>query len=339
MKDVTSERGAPYRGRLRIVIGGSERELPPWADWLMSLGEWMREQTPKSGKRAVIVRLPTRPLASAFVGFGSLCAAARMHDESLDWEALRRMPVGTSVHWRSPNGVKPKRFAGRIASLLSADDGDFLIIDEVDSQGRPKGNKTYLPRKTALSYGVTLGAVSARADARLTSAATLMQALNNDSSVAWSRSPMADSTVVTERSSFLLNLEGIELRARQRPAVSMLDALSIADVQGREHGKLMLASTRTEIVNDAPDGVTVLDGAAAVAKLGYVKARSIVVLVSHSEYDEEVLHEIRPFLSHATDFGVHGWTPGARVGDVPAGIEVFAFGMDDQCLGDSRDVA
>jgi len=339
MKDDTSERGAPYRGRLQIVIGANERELPPWADWLMSLGEWMRQQTSQSGRRAVIVRLPTRPLASAFVGLGALCAAARMHDESLDWEALRTLPVGTPLHWRSPNGVKPKRFSGRVTSLVSGDGGDFLVIDEVVSQGRPTGSKTYLPRKTALSYGVTLGAVSARADARLTSAATLMQALNSDSSAAWSRSPRADSTVVTELSSFLSNLEGIELRARQRPAVSMLDALSIADIQGREHGKLMVASTRTEIVNDAPDGVTILDGATAVSKLGYVNARSIVILVSHSEYDEEVLHEIRPFLSHATDSGVHRWTPDSRVGDVPPGIEVFAFGMDTKDMEDAHDVA
>lgn len=338
MKDDTSERGAPYRGRLRLVIGGTERELPPWADWLMSLGEWMREQTSKSGKRVVIVRLPTRPLASAFVSLGSLFAAARMHDESLDWEALRGLAIGTHVHWRSPNGVKSKRFAGRVASLVSGDGGEFLILEEVDSRGKPKGNKTYLPRKTALSYGVTLGAVSARADASLTSAAALMQALNTDSSVAWSRSPMADSTVVTERSSFVLNLEGIELRARQSHAASMLAALSIADGQGREHGKLKVVSTRTEVVDDAPDGVTVLDGALAASKLGYLKARSLILLLSHSEYDEAVLHEIRPFLSHATDTGIHGWLPGARVGDVPPGIEVFAFGMDAQDVGDLRDV-
>jgi hypothetical protein len=262
-----------------------------------------------------------------------------MHDESLDWEALRGLAVGTNVHWRSLNGVRPKRFAGRVASVVSGVGGDFLIIDEVDARGRPKGSKTYLPRKTALSYGVTLGAVSARADASLTSAATLMKSLNSDSSVAWSRSPMADSTVVTERSTFLLNLDGIELRARQSRAVSMLDALSIADAQGRAHGKLMVASTRTEVVNDAPDGVTVLDGAQAVSKLGYLKARSVVVLLSHSEYDEEVMHEIRPFLSHATDSGIHAWPPNARVGDVPPGIEAFAFGMDVQDVGDARDVA
>lgn len=80
-------------------------------------------------------------------------------------------------------GDRALQLAG-VASLLSGDGGDFLIIDEVDSQGSPQGNKTFLPRKTALSYGVTLGAVSARADARLTSAASLMKALNSDSSLA-----------------------------------------------------------------------------------------------------------------------------------------------------------
>ncbi|UNV90460.1 MULTISPECIES: hypothetical protein [unclassified Comamonas] len=137
----------------------------------------------------------------------------------------------------------------------------------------------------------------------------------------------------------MLNLEGIQLRAHQSYAVPMLDALSIADAQGREHGKLMVASARAEVVNDAPDGVTVLDGALAVSKLGYLKARSVVILLSHSEYDEEVMHEIRPFLSHATDSGIHGWTPNARVGDVPPGIEVFVFGMDARDVGDACDVA
>jgi hypothetical protein len=335
MLDDTSARGAPYRGRLHIVVGKTQRELPPWADWLMALGEWMREQSPKSGKRMVVVRVPTRTLASAFVALGALCAAARMHDESLDWEALCNLPKGAFVHWRKPNGAKSKRYAGRVVSLQAMHGADFLAIDEVDSQGRPKGAKFYLPRNTALAHGVTLGAVSARTDARLTSAARFMQALNSDSSLAWSRSPLADSTVVTDRTGFLQDLDEIEIQAGSGPALRMLDALSVADPQGQAHGKLLVVPARTERVNDAPDGVTVLDGPAALSKLGGLRSRSIVILVAHAEYDEEVSHEILPFLSYSIDDGVHTWRPNARVGDLPSGIDAFAFGVNDPRIGET----
>lgn len=334
MQDDTNEHGAPYRGRLKIVIADVQRQLPPWADWLMALGEWMREQSPKTGKRVVVVRLPARTLAPAFVSLGALCAAARLHDESLDWAALRNLPEGTSVHWRMPTAAKSKRYSGRVVALVTMHGADFLAIDEVDSRGRPTGSKFYLPRSTALSHGVTLGAVSARADEKMTSAARFMQALNSDSSLAWSRSPMADSTVVTERASFLQDLEEIEVQAGSERPLLMLDALSIADTQGRAHGKLLVVPTRTEKINDAPVGVTILDGAAAVSKLGHLRSRSVVILVAHSEYDEEVSHEILPFLSYSVDEGVHAWQPNATIGEVPLGIEAFAFGVRDQRVGE-----
>lgn len=335
MQDDKSELGAPYNGRLKIVIANSQRQLPPWADWLMALGEWMREQAPRPGKRVVVVRLPARNLAAAFVGLGALCTAARLHDESLDWEALRNLPEGASVHWRKPTGAKPRRYSGRVGALVTMHGADFLSIEEMDSRGRSTGSKFYLPRSTALSHGVTLGAMSARADENLTSAARFMQSLNSDSSLAWSRSPMADSTVVTERASFLQDLEEIKVKAALDSGLLMLDALSIADTQGRTHGKLLVVPTRTERIHDAPNGVTILDGAAAVSKLGHLSARSIVILMAHSEYDEEVSHEILPFLSYSVDDGVHAWQPNAAVGEVPLGIEAFAFGIRDPRVGDA----
>jgi len=338
MQDDKNGLGAPYAGRLKIVVANSQRQLPAWADWLMALGEWMREQAQRPGKRVVVVRLPVRNLAAAFVGLGALCAAARLHDESLDWDALCGLPEGTSVHWRKPTGAKSRRYFGRVDSLQTMYGADFLAIDEIDTRGRATGSKFYLPRSTALSHGVTLGAMSVRADEKLTSSARLMQSLNRDTSLTWSRSPMADSTVVTERAGFLQDLEEIKVQAGSEPALWMLDALCVADPQGRAHGKLLVVPTRAEKIHDAPTGVSILDGAAAVSKLGHLRARSVVILVAHSEYDEEVAHEILPFLSYSVDEGVHAWKPDAKVGDLPLGVEAFAFGVRDLGNGDPDDV-
>lgn len=337
MRDDKIELGAPYAGRLNIVIFNSRRQLPAWADWLMALGEWMREQAPRPGKRVVVVRLPVRNLAAAFVGLGALCAAARSHDESLDWEALRNLPEGTSVHWRKLTGAKSRRYSGRVCGLVSMHGADCLAIDETDSRGRATGSKFYLPRSTALSHGVTLGAMSARTDEKLTLSARFMRSLNSDTSLAWSRSPMADSTIITERASFLQDLEEIKVQTGSEPALGMLDALCVADSQGQAHGKLLVVSSRSDKTHDEPTGVSILDGAAAISKLGYLRARSVVILVTHSEYDEEVSHEILPFLSYSVEEGVHAWKIGAKVGDVPHGVEAFAFGVRDLSAGDVGD--
>lgn len=333
MSDGTNEGGAPYRGRLRIVIAGVERELPQWADWLMALGEWMRQQAPKTGKRVAVVRLPVRALAAGFVGLGALSAAARSHNESLDWDALCSLSEGTPVYWRTLSGAKSKRHTGRVVGLLAMHGSDCLHISQVDSRGRATGSNFYLPKSTALAHGVTLGLVSTRSDEKLTSAAKFMQALDSDSSLAWLRSPMFDSTVVTERAGFLQDIVEVVVRAGTAPSLPMLDALAVADNQGREHGKLLVVPARAERFSDAPDGVTILDGPAAVSKLGRVQARSVVVLIAHSEYDEEISHEILPFLSYSVDDGIHAWPTDAEVGNVPVGVDVFAFGIRDQHLG------
>ena len=335
MQDDKKELGSPYTGRLMIVVANSMRHLPPWADWLMALGEWMREQALRPGKRVVVVRLPVRNLAAAFVGLGALCVAARTHDESLDWEALRCLPEGSSVHWRRPAGAKFKRHSGRVNAVVNMNGADFLAIDEIDSRGRITGSKFYLPRNTALSHCVTLGAMSARGDEKLTSSAKFMRSLNSDASLAWTRSPMADSTVVTERVSFLHDLEEVKVQAGSEPPLSLLDVLCIADTQGLVHGKLLVVPARAEQIHDTPIGVSILDGASAISKLGHLRARSIVLLLTHSEYDEEVSNQLLPFLSYSVDEGVHPWQLGANVGDVPPGIDVFAFGIRDRCVGHS----
>lgn len=334
MSDDKNVLGAPYAGRLKIVIANSQRQLPAWADWLIALGEWMREQALKPGKRVVVVRLPVRNLAAAFVGLGALCTAARSHDESLDWETLRSLPEGTPVYWRTQAGAKSKRHSGRVSTLVTMQGADFLAIDEIDSRGKSTGSKFYLPRRTALAHGVTLGALSARADETLISGARFMKSLNSDTSLAWSRSPMTDSTVVTERASFLQDLEEIKFQAGSEPALRGLDALCLADAQSRAHGKLLLIPARTEKIQDAPNGVTILDGAATVSKLGQLRARSVVILVAHSEYDEEVSHEILPFLSYSVEEGIYAWQPDAKVGNLPLGIDAFAFGIRDQTIGE-----
>lgn len=328
MPDVGSVMGSLHRERLTLLFEGEPRPLPDWADWLVWLGAWMRSQATLDGRRVAVVVLPTRRLAAAFVGLGAMMAASRLHDDTLDWEALQALPAGTSVHWRDARGGRAVSYAGTVAGIRDIGGSQFLAI-AVQSPARSRGTTYMLPRATALSYGVTQGAVTNRGEGALARAAALLKAVADDSSAAWARSPMADSTLVAERASFLADLEGMVLKARNVPATELRDALAIADPEGRQHGKLRLIPARDQGSDDVLRGVTILDGARAASRLGQASARSVVVLLDHADYDEEIANGLNQFLAHSIDHGIHAGTDSAVVAPPPS-INVLAFALPEE---------
>jgi len=294
--------------------------LPRWADWLIWLGQWMRGQSAMDGRRVAVVRLPTRRLSAAFACLGALFSAARLHDDTLDWGALQALPKGTKVYWRD----KSAGYAGLVDAVREIGGSPLLAIS-VDSPKRSRGSTFLLSKASALSHGVTLGAITARAEERLSAAGILIGDVVDGASLSWIRAAAADSTLVTERTSFVGDLEHLSLTIGASPSVSFLDALSIADANFRQHGKLQLIPSRAEAFADQTQGLTVLDGAGAAMRLGSARARSIVVLLDHAEYDEEVAHALAPFVSHSVADGIHA--PDSGVVQAPDVVEVFVFGL------------
>lgn len=322
--DIASVLRSVHRDRLFLQDGAARRPVPPWANWFIWLGQWMRAQTALEGRRVAVVRLPTKRLASAFVGLGAILTAARLHDDSLDWDALQSLPKGTTVHWRENKGGRAIAYTG-VVGITRELSGTVCMALEIEAPKRYKGGTCFLPKPAALSYGVTLGNVTASMDVRLAAAAELLQAVVDQSSLSWIRSSSADSALVTERTPFLNDLQGLSLSSGEFTNVPLLDALVIADNNSRQHGKLLLVPSRAEVFSDMERGVTVLDGAVAAMRLGSSRARSIILLLDHSEYDEEVRHTISAFLADSTEKGIH--LPSDGVQPAPDGVEPFVFGL------------
>lgn len=322
--DIAKVLGDTHRDRLSLQVDGTRRPVPTWADWLIWLGLWMRCQTAMDGRRVAVVRLPTRRLAAAFVSFGALLAASRVHDDSLGWEALQALPKGTTVHWRENKGGKSTNYTGTVDVVRDMAGSKCLVIS-VELPRRHAGTTFLLPRATALTYGVTLGVVTTRTDKQLTSAASLLSSVTDNSSHSWIRSAAADSTLVTERTSFFTDLADLALVAGQTDAVPFAEALAVASASSRQHGKLQVVASRADFFRDIPEGLTVLDGPAAAMRLGSAQARSIVLLLDYSEYDEEFVHVVTPFVGSSIDAGIHVPPDGVLV--PPDGVEIFVFGL------------
>lgn len=316
--------GSIKRERLSLRIAENLIPLPVWSDWLVWLGAWLRSQAEMSGRRVAIVRLPSRRLSAAFVGLGAILAAMRTHDDALDWESLQALPIGTTVHWRVAKGDKTTGFAGTVRSVEVVAGVKCLAIS-VTKPLRNAGTTFFLPKSTALNYGVTLGTVTARTDHQHVASASLFRSVVDGASQTWIRSHGVDSLIVTERSSFLDDLSELVLSTDQNSNVPFADALTLSSSENKQHGKLQLVSNRSELANENQIGLTVLDGPVAAMNLPRSKAQSVVVLLDHAEYDEEFVHLMSPFFGNAIDAGVH--IPPDGVVALPKGVEIFVFGL------------
>lgn len=329
MPEVDTVMSALHRERLSIRTDGGSCPMPAWADWLIWLGAWLRSQAALSGRRVTVVLLPTRRLAAAFVGLGAMLAASRLHDDILDWDALQALPVGTLVHWRDLKGKSGRAvsYSGTVDGICDIDGNQFLAIVG-QTPAKSKGVTYRLSRASALSYGVTRGAITKRGEDTLARAASLMKNIVDASSTTWIRSPMADSTVITERFSFLADLDGVFLEADNVPGVPLRETLALTDSEGR-HGKLRLIPVRGMDSDDILQGVTILDGARATSRLGQVSARSIVVLLDHADFDEEVANLLNRFLSYSVDEGIHFDEGANPVVAPPTSIDSFIFALPE----------
>lgn len=316
--------GSARCDRLSLRDGAEARSLPSWAEWLIRMGQWMRFQAAMPGRRVAIVRLPTRRLGGPLAALGAMFAASRLHDDSLDWATLQSLPQGAVVHWLEPYGRRKVRCCGRVDSVQYIGGEAFLAIS-VEKPPRSRGATFFLPRATALAYGVTLGAVSERSEEQLAGAGKLLREVVEGASTAWLRSPNPDSTLIAEVSTLLDEISGISLVAGQTCNVAFADALALCDSQRLKHGKTLLLSSRSEPGQDAPEGLTILNGSSSVSKLPHAKARSILLLLDYAEHDEVVMHEILPFMGVGVDAGLY--PPGDAMPSVPPGVEVFAFGL------------
>jgi hypothetical protein len=318
--DVDEVLGALRRDDLSLLADGEPTSLPPWSDWLVWLGQWMRAQAALEGRRIAVVRMPSRRLGAAFTAVGAVFASAKLHDDALDWEGLRGLPPGTKIFWREPASGRSTRRSGIVSGLRQIEGGDFMeVIVEAQKSTR------LFAKAAALSYGITLGSVSAQADERLASAERVMRAALTDAAQGWMRSPAIECTIVTERTSFLSDLDGLAICAGPGVEASCSDLLAIAESGGRSHGKTRVAPARSDGVLDESGSITILDGASAVVRMGDTIARSVVVLLDQSEYDEEVEQLIQTFLGFAVDAHIHA--PASGVMTPPASIEAFIFGL------------
>ena len=319
----------PTRGLVypSLAVGEETFPMPDWASWLIWLGEWMKLQTQTEGRRVAVIRVPCRRTAAAFTVLGVLLAAARIHDDSLDWESLKSLPVGTQVYWRerSPaDSGKARAKSGKVIGLSTYGDHQLMVVS-VDSRSKQGQTTHAFSKVSALSYGITLGSISAKTDAKLSGLNRVLNAMGVDFKPSWLVAPNSECLLLSEKDSFLSDLTGLSIDASDGIPVKFETALAVADSGGHSYGKTKLASPRIALIPDHWFDVVVLDGAHASQRLPDTAAKSVIAILDRTEYDDEIEQLIGRLTGYRRDEFIQ--VPDDGVLQPPDQIDVVLFGL------------
>ena len=310
-----------------LAVGDETFPMPDWASWLIWLGEWMKLQTQNDGRRVAVVRVPCRRTAAAFTVLGVLLASARIHDDSLDWESLKSLPVGTQVYWRErslADSGKARAKSGKVIGLSTYGDHQLMVVS-VDSRSKQGQTTHSFSKVSALSYGITLGSISAKTDAKLSSLNSVLNAMAVAFKPSWLVAPNSECLLLSEKDSFLSDLAGLSIDASDGIPVKFESALAIADSRGHSYGKTKLASPRIAVIPDQWLDVVVLDGPYASQRLPDTAAKSAIAILDRTEYDDEIEQMIGRLTGYRRDEFIQ--IPDDGVLQPPKQMDVVLFGL------------
>jgi hypothetical protein len=264
---------------------------------------------------------------AAFTILGILKAAARLHDDSLDWESLKSLPIGTQVYWRERSAAdseKARSKSGKVIGLSTYGDSQLMVVS-VDSRSKQRQATRSFSKVSALGYGITLGSMSAETDSKLSGLSKVLGAMAVDFKPSWLVAPIAECLLLSEKESFWSDLAGLSINAFDSVPVKFETALAVADTNGHSYGKTRLASPRVAVIPDKRSDVIVLDGANASQRLPETTAKSVIAILNRTEYDDEIEQVIGRLTGYRHDEFIQ--VPSDGVLQPPGQVDAFLFGL------------
>jgi hypothetical protein len=199
------------------------------------------------------------------------------------------------------------------------------MVVSVDSRSK-NGQATHsFSKVSALSYGITLGTITAKTDAKLTGLSSVLNALAVDFKPSWLHTPNSECLLLSDKDSFLSDLDGLSINICTGIPVPFETALAVVDSGGHNYGKTKLASPRIAALQDQWFDVIVLDGAHAAQRLQDTTAKSVIAILDRTEYDEEIEQVIGRLTGYRCDEFVQ--VPGNGVLQPPGQIDAVVFGL------------
>ena len=320
------------RGNLRIGTSSfidAHKEIPDWAAFLLWAGWWIRTNAGTQFHIRIATLLPARSCCAAISALGVCLASAQEQGDTLSFQEFMALPDNTRVSLRFQGRIlqgtlgpcdrsngRPYRRVVLDANVRKLKNAAIGIFDEDklnQYQVSTDRRKTLSPRRLA-----TLERVE-----------KFYRTLDPRVRTGWCVSPRSEVLIVTSKAKWRREIEEVYGQIDDGDTELLMpvaDLLVTAEQRQDSPRKTLLASPSGVVRNTAGGRIAILDGPDSIRAAEDVNADAILMLLEHSECDENTIHDIASMTNVREDDAI----PKGLLDSYPAGVDMAVFGWRKQ---------
>lgn len=265
---------------------GERLPLPDWAKAHIWLGWWCRKLQIEGARVLAVAVLPTRELATAFVGLGSLLAGSQLFRGGFSWGDFRDLPPGSEVFWKTP--ADNTRYEGVV---LEGENSNLVPVKIRKGKRRDiDAIWSFSASKFAECLFSEENLPTERRSAAMENAMRLHGDLGLDTNPRWIWTAGHEAHIVTNQTRFWESLSNLQIGVQNSAPVPFIDVLSAARGNDRTLAKLRITSVGHVSERDEP--LTILDGDFACGRIRQFDSGNVLMLLDRAEYTADIHNEL-----------------------------------------------
>lgn len=288
----------------------------------------MRSNARPDVRLHLVALLPARSCCAAIAALGACLASVREETNGLGFQDLMALPDGTHVSLRYQGRI----LQGILGSCDRYGSQSFRKIALDTNLQRLKRSAIGIFEHNLSHYQVTTDQrknLSLQRQATLDGVERFYRAIDSRARIGWCLSAHREILIVTSKAAWRREIDHVSAHIDEDETPFVLPLVDLMVATEEPHGfpgKTLLASS-SGVVSDAPSvRVAILDGPDSIRAAQDVSADAVLMLIEHSECDENTIHEI----ASMTDVREDDAVPVGLPDRFPVGVEVSVFGWRKQ---------
>lgn len=318
------------RANLRVgtpAFLGAHDDLPEWIAFLLWAGWWMRSNARPESRLHLVALLPARSCCATITALGACLASIREDVNGFSFQDFMALPDGTHVSLR----YQRRFLQGVLGPCDRFGSRSYRKVTLETNLQRLRRSAIGIFEHNLSEYQVSTDQrknLSPQRQAGLERVERFYRTLDPRARTGWCLSPRREALIVTSKATWWREIEGVSAQIdddETQIVVPLTDLVVATEEQQGFPGKTLLASP-SGVMSNTGVRVAILDGPDSIRNAEDVNADAVLMLMEHSECDENVIHEIASMTDAREDDAIPTGLPDR----FPAGVEVSVFGWRKQ---------
>ena len=302
----------------------AHNDLPEWAAFLLWAGWWLRTNSKPESRLHLVAVLPARSCCAIISALGACIASLRDEVDDLSFPDFMALPDGADLSLRDQGRI----FHGVLGPCVQFEGQPGRRVKLDSNLKKWEAAAIWVFEHNLAEYQVSTDQrknLSPQRQAALERVELFYQALDPRTTPGWCLSPRREVLIVGSKAAWRRSIENVsgQIKGGETSLIVPLAELVVETEEPRGiPGKTLLASS-SGVMSDFPSvRVAILDGPNSIRVARDVKADAVLMLMEHSECDENTIHELVAMADVREDDVV----PKGLPDKLPAGVEASFFG-------------